>query len=146
MSIRIGEKSCGPDGRFHQAREEFIYDALTGAERELPFSVYRTLPVDVDGDGLHELVRGVPGGDGEVLRPCGTSLGCVGGTVAAASKLLDLPGEQLLVYYADGRVRIYAHAGAMDSETAFERYGNPIYAANQRLTAVGYNLDNLGGL
>lgn len=146
MAIRIGKKTCGPDGRFHQDREEFTYDALSGQPVSLPFSVYRTMPVDLNGDGCHELVRGLPGGDGEVLDRDGTVVGTVGGTVAMASRFLDLPAEQLLVYYPDGTARFWLDRNAAASPHALERYRHPFYEANQRLTAVGYNLCNLGGL
>jgi hypothetical protein len=146
MTIRIGRKTCGPDGRFHQDCEEFVFDALSGEARKLPFSVYRTIPVDLDGDGYHELVRGVPGGDGEVLDRHGKVLGSVGGPIAMASKVLDLPGEQVLSYHSDGTVRVWADREARDAPEALARYRHPLYEANQRLTSVGYNLVNLGGI
>jgi len=145
-AIRISTKTAGPDGRFHQGREEFVFDALTGEERHLPFSVYRTLPVDIDGDGRHELVRGVPGGDGAVLDREGRILGAVEGTVAMISKFADHPGEQILSYREDGTVRVYADREAEDSAAAAARYQHPTYKANQRLTATGYNLTALAGL
>jgi hypothetical protein len=37
-AIRIGAKTCGPDGRFHYDRVEFVFDALTGGRRTLPVS------------------------------------------------------------------------------------------------------------
>lgn len=146
MAIRIGHKTCGPEGRAHQQREEFTYRALTGEPHPLPFSVYQTLPVDLDGDGCHELVRGGPGADGQVLDRRGTSLASVGGPVAMASKFLDLPGEQVLSYHPDGTVRFWADRNARDSAAARARVGHPFYRANQRLTAVGYNLSDLGGI
>jgi len=146
MAIRIGHKTCGPDGRFHQDRDEFVFDTLTGAEQRLPCSVYQTLPVDLDGDGCHELVRGIPGSNGEVVNRHGQVCGSVGGPVAMASKFLDRPGEQVLTFHPDGTVRIWADRDAHDSEAALARYRHPFYEANQRLTAVGYNLVNLGGL
>jgi len=154
MAIRIGHKTCGPDGRFHQDREEFLFDALTG-EPYPPegigtfgrgISVYQTIPVDLDGDGNHELVRGIAGSDGEVLDRHGRVCGSVGGPVAMASKFLDHPGEQVLTYHPDGCVRIWADRDARDTDEALARYRNPFYEANQRLTGVGYNLVNLGGL
>jgi hypothetical protein len=146
MGIRIGAKTCGPDGRFHQDMNEFTYIAESGEPVQLPYSVYRTVPVDLNGDGFHELVRGIPGGDGEVFDRKGNTLGTVGGTVAMASKFLDLPGEQLLMFYPDGRIKIWADANAVDSEEAKARYAHPFYASAQRLTGVGYNLNGMCGL
>lgn len=144
-AIRIGGKTCGPDGRFHQDMDEFTFDALTGEQHPLPFAIYQTIPVDINGDGLHELVRGSPGGSGEVLDGTGKILGAVEGTVALAAKFTGHPGEQVLTY-ADDVVRIWADRNAEDSPAALARYANPFYRANQRLTSTGYNLSVLGGL
>jgi hypothetical protein len=146
MSIRIGQKFCGPDGRWHQGTEQFAWDARTGEGIQLPFDAYRTIPVDLNGDGFHELVRGAPSGDGEVLLPTGQSIGSVGGAVAIASKLLDLPGEQLLSYAEDGTLRVWADTAASDGEVLRARSESALYRANQRLTGSGYNLNALSGL
>ena len=146
MAVRIDHKTCGPDGRFHYGRDEFTFDLLTGAPHPLPFSVYGTLPVDLNGDGLHELVRGIPGGDGEVLDREGRPLGSVGGTVALACRFLDHPGEQILAYYPDGALRVWGDRRAEDSPAARARYAHPFYAANRRLMSSGANLVALAGL
>lgn len=146
MSIRIGKKTCGADGRFHFDRDEFVWDVTTGDRMELPFSVYRTLPVDLNGDGRHEFARGVPGGDGEILNDAGETLGKVGGTVALACKLTDDAGEHLLCYYPDGKLRLWHDADAVDSPEAKERYAGEAYQLNRRQGANGYNILVLGGL
>ena len=146
MSIRIDGKKLGPDGRTRIGVEEFTYDALTGKPWAAPFAVYQTIPVDVDGDGHHEFVRGIPGGDGDLLDAKGVSYGKLGGTVALAAKFLDRPGEQVLCYYPDGKLRAWADANARDSDAALKRYAHPYYRANRRLAAVGYNVTTLGGL
>jgi hypothetical protein len=146
MSVRIGKKTCGIDGRFHFDRDEFTFDCLSGAPIHLPISIYGTLPVDLNGDGLHELVRGIPGQGGEILNSQGEEIGKTGGPAALLSKFLDYPGEQLLVGYPEGMLRAWGDARAEDSPAAQARYQHPFYRANQRLTAVGYNLVNLGGL
>ena len=66
--------------------------------------------------------------------------------MALASKFMDRPGEQLLSYHADGHLRMWADTNAVDSPAALKRYRHPFYAANQRLTATGANLQNLGGI
>ena len=100
----------------------------------------------MNGDGLHELVRGLPGGDGAILDRTGRILAEPGGMTAMASKFLDLPGEQILVFHEDGRVEVWADRNARDSEQAKARYGQRFYRLNQAQTANGYNFTNLGGL
>ena len=143
---RITGKTCGPDGRSHATIDEFAYDARSGERVELGFRAYRTTPVDLNGDGLHEFVRGQPSGDGEVLDRRGKRTGSVGGAVAMAGKFMDLPGEQLLSYHQDGKLRIWADANAVDTDAALGRYGHPFYQLNQRFGATGYNLVSLGGI
>lgn len=43
--LRIAGKTPGPDGRFRQGLEEFVYDLGTGEKIKAGFKVYRTLPV-----------------------------------------------------------------------------------------------------
>ena len=63
VSIKIGQKVCGPDGRFRTNCEQFVFDAFTGEEKALPFEVYASLygrlPVDINGDGFHEFLATV---------------------------------------------------------------------------------------
>ena len=68
------------------------------------------------------------------------------GTVAMAAKLVDHPGEQLLVYRDDGTVSILADRNAEDSDTARKRYEHPTYRANRRLTSTGSNLIAVAGI
>ena len=146
MAIRIGHKTCGPDGRFHYDRDAFTWAALTGQRCELPFDPYGTLPVDLNGNGYHELVRGIPGQDGTVLDRHGHVLGSVGAPAAMVAKLLDRPGEQILTYHADGTIQVWGDRNAMDDAATCARCTGPLYRANQRLGAVGYNVQVLGGL
>jgi hypothetical protein len=146
MAIRIGGKTAGPKGFFRKGVEEFTYKAFTGQEHPLPFSVFGTLPVDLNGDGIHELVRGLAEGNGEVLDNRGRVIGNIRSSVAIASKLLNHPGEQILCYHADGTVRIWADRNATDTAEALRRYSSRFCRANQKLTATGYNIVNLGGI
>ena len=146
MAIRVGGKSAGPGGFARTGVEEFTYEALTGRKHVLAGRVFATLPVDLNGDGVHELIRALTGGDGKVLDRTGRVVGQVRGSAAMGSKFLDRPGEQVLTYDADGVVRVWADRNAADNPAARRRYRHPFYAANQRLTACGYNLVNLGGL
>ncbi|MBD3391893.1 MAG: hypothetical protein GF418_07485 [Chitinivibrionales bacterium] len=129
MAICIGAKTCGPDGRHHQAMESFAFDAYTGEPAGIAFDPYGTLPVDLNGDGRHEIVRGLAVGDnpGDVLDRYGAPAGQVNGRVALARKMGDYPGEQILVYSPDGEVSLTRDAAAKDSDEALARYANPYY-------------------
>gem|GEM_PF-6710799 len=70
----------------------------------------------------------------------------IGGGAVLASKFIDHPGEQVLCFYPDGTLRIWADLNAKDSPEALARYNNPFYKATQRLTATGSKRANLGGL
>ncbi|HBC88365.1 MAG TPA: polysaccharide lyase 11 [Lentisphaeria bacterium] len=149
MAIRIGSQIQTKKCRQIFDREIFAYDASSGKHIELPFDPFQTIPVDLNGDGIHELVRGTKHDgncNGEVLDGKGQVTGSVKGTVSLASKILNLPGEQLLTYAADGAIRIWADLDACDSEAAKERYRNPFYDLNQRLSACGNHLHVLGGI
>ena len=147
MAIRIGTKTLGPTGGLqHTGTEEFVYDALTGEERSLPFSTYRTVPVDLNGDGYHELIRRGGGNIGEVLDRHGNVLAELPGPISMASKFMDRAGEQVLTWTRDGVVQAWADADAEDTPEALARYALPFYQTNQRLSATGTNLSVLGGL
>jgi hypothetical protein len=147
LGVRVGAKTRSAQGETRTQVESFTFDGLTGKPHALPFEPYTTIPVDVDGDGLHELVRGYFEGNGDVLNRNGAVLGNVGGLVAMASKLTRFPGEQILSYDKKrGRVMLWRDVNAQDSPAALARYAHPFYRTNQRLTACGYNLWNLGGI
>ncbi len=59
---------------------------------------------------------------------------------------INLPGEQLFCYYPDGTIRIRGVKNAKDNDVAKMRYNHPFYKVNQKQTAQGYNMVNLGGL
>lgn len=132
----------------HDDLDEFGWHLPTGDPREFDFPVYSTLPVDVDGDGDHELVYQSFGRGGRVVDGAGRHLGDVDDHVVRMphSKLLDRPGEQVVSHTADGVVRVWGDRDASDSARARERYARPYYRKARRLSAVGYNWRNLGGL
>ncbi|MCC7147322.1 MAG: hypothetical protein IT443_12820 [Phycisphaeraceae bacterium] len=146
MAIRISGKTCGPDGRFHSDREEFLFDARTGAPATLPFDLYQTMPVDLNGDGGHEFVRGIPGANGQVIDRHGQALGSVDGTVPLVGKFLHRPGEQILSYRKDGLIRFWADRRAQDSPAAQRRYAHPFYAHNLRAGISGSNYAVVAGV
>jgi len=136
MAIRIGDKTAGPRGLFHSGMTEFAFDALTGEPVELPFNAYQTQPVDLDGDGYHELVRCGNQGDGEVLDHAGTTVGRVEGRLVLARRFRDLPGEQLLTYREDGGVLTWADRNAAASGEALARYANSFYRAGEPVCGI----------
>ncbi|QDU88548.1 hypothetical protein Pla175_19260 [Pirellulimonas nuda] len=146
LGVRVGNKVRDAQGERRLETESFVFDADHGQPLHLGFDPYTTIPVDLNGDGGHELVKGYFEGDGEVLDHRGRSLGNVGGLVAMCSKFMNRPGEQILSYRRDGKVTLWADANAIDSEAALKRYALRCYYTNQRMTACGYNLFNLGGL
>jgi hypothetical protein len=146
LGVRIDAKRRGAEGERRTGVEEFAYRAFTGERVELGFAAYTSIPVDLNGDGRHELVKGYFEGDGTVLDGQGRVLGNIGGLAAMASKFIDHPGEQILSYAPDGTVRVWVDRHAHDTPAARRRYAHPFYRANQRLTACGYNLFNLGGI
>jgi hypothetical protein len=144
-ALRVGVKSAGPAGTQRTDREEFCFDAVSGRRLDPGFSLYATLPVDLDGDGRHELVAGLPEGDGRVVDRRGRLLGHVEGQAAAVGRLADHPGEQIVAWSPEGRVRLVADADATDSATMIARLADPFYVVNRSQSANGYNLVNLGG-
>jgi len=139
MAIRIGRKWAGKDGFFRDGTDQFAWDALTGEPVELPFNAYLTRPVDINGDGWHELYRGYEGKalkETEILDRQGRALGHVSGKVVLARKLLDLPGEQLVSYRPDGTVQIWADVNAVDSSSALERYANGFYRPGEPVQGI----------
>jgi hypothetical protein len=146
LGVKVGQKVRTAEGERRSGVVEYTYDPLTGQEAPLGFSVYTTIPVDLNGDGNHELVKGYFEGDGTVLDRQGRVIGRTGGLSAIHSHFAGRPGEQILSYHRDGKVRIWHDRNAVDSPAALVRYRDPFYRANQKLTGVGYNLFNLGGI
>ncbi|MGQ9619967.1 MAG: rhamnogalacturonan lyase family protein [Bacteroidales bacterium] len=149
MGVKIDNKIAGPDGFFRSGTKEYFYDVFTGVRDSLPFSAFSTLPADIDGDGIHELIsaRGEQG-DGKVYNAEGQILGDLGreARLVHASRFMDLGGEQLICLYPGGKVKIWADVDAAGSPQFERRYKNSFYKLNQKLTATGYNLINLGGI
>lgn len=150
-ALKLGGKRAGPQGFERSNCEEFFWDARTGHATAIGVSAFERLPVDVDGDGRHELAPG-PGRQTsrDIHDRKGKQLGRLpeGTRIAHASRLIDRPGEQLLGYCPDGKVMLFAcePGTASDSPDAAERYAHPYYRRNRALTAVGYNFANLGGI
>ena len=144
-ALEIGEKTAGPRGTHRETYTEYLFD-MAGNPLPVEFPLYRTLPVDFNGDGLHELMY--TGGErrGLVVDASGKELYSLAGAPAFGGKILDAPGEQIVTSASDGTVRIYACPDAEDTPAAQARYANPYYAACLRIWAMAYNRVNLGGL
>lgn len=129
-------------------KTDYLFDT-EGEAVDLPVSVNRTLPVDFDGDGLHELVYTAKANRGLVVDRHGKELCRLDGKPMPCGKILDLPGEQIVAwpkYDESTCVYIYAWPDATDSPAAMKRYEHPYYLQSQRIMGVGYNWRNLGGL
>jgi hypothetical protein len=58
-----------------------------------------------------------------------------------------MPGEQIMVYYPEGTVRIFGDKNAYDTPRALQRYSSPFYQKNRKLTGQSNTLKPvLGGL
>jgi len=126
---------------------EHFYD-IDGHPLEVPFPLQSTLPVDFDGDGLHELVYAGGERKGVVIDREGREMARLLGNpgIGPKSKFLDYPGEQIMTWDENGTIRIYGWPQAEDTAAARRRYEHPYYVACDRLWAVGYNWRNVGGL
>ncbi len=145
-AARITGQTKDSVGRYYTGITEFTYDAMTGKPVKLPYSIFDTAPVDVNGDGFHEILRGVASGTTELLDRNGKVLANLGGKVAMNSKILDLPGEQVMCYYQSGMVRIWRDTNAADTPAARSRYSHPFYQRNQRARNIENNICMLGGI
>jgi len=146
LGVKVGKKIRTAEGERRTEVVEYTYKATSGEQNNLGFNVYTSIPVDLNGDGIHELVKGYFEGSGEVIDRQGKVLGNIGGLSAMACKFTSLPGEQILSYSKDGWIRIWADLNAKDSPRAIARYSNPYYKTNSKQTGNGYNLFNLGGI
>ncbi len=123
---------------------EFIYEARTGRPVTSSGIGRGAYPVDCNGDGLMELAYGPRQGEGRVADRHGNRLATFEGRIVTAGKLTSHPGEQIMTYTSDGAVRIWGCSSAQDMPRAKARWANPLYAANRRVLAVGYNTKILG--
>jgi len=143
---KIGGQTKTLAGRFYTGVEEYTFDAFTGKPYPLPYSTFDTAPIDLNGDAMHEIVCGVTGGDARVIDRFGNPVLQIGGRVGLCSKLIDHPGEQILTYYRDGVVKIWADMQAEDNNDALKRYAHPFYRTNRKFPTKEYVLCMLGGI
>ncbi len=144
-ALLIGTKSAGPAGFQRGNVTEYLFD-LAGRQLPVEFPLYNSLPVDFDGDGLHELMYMAGERANLVVDRTGRELYELEGAAMFGGKLLEAPGEQIVTWDGDGTIRIYACPDAADSPEALRRYSQPYYDNACRSAAVGYNRTNLGGI
>ena len=122
--------------------EDFYFDAVTGEplENPLPFKGHEALPIDFNGDGQHEYYFTDGNKRGLVADAKGNILGFIGGHTVRSGKVIDHPGETLMVYYPEeGAVRIWGDADAVENEFTKERFSHPYQFRMQHFMGTGYN-------
>lgn len=123
---------------------EYMYDLWTGKRIDPPFKEFiHAVPVDFNGDGIHELwSHGVlHTSEGKEIK-----LPDAGSLAHASHFLNDYAGEQIITWDPSGTVRVWGDKNAFDTEAAKKRYSHNFYKRNQKLTASGMNIKNLGGI
>jgi hypothetical protein len=127
-ALKVGTKTFERDGIVRTGTIEYNYDVLTGKEVKLPFTMVEKRPVDIDGDGYHELIfekdsRSV------IINRTGEEIASFEGTAILVGKLVDLPGEQIVTLNG-GEIKVLTDVNAKDSPFAMNRYNNPLYKVN----------------
>ncbi len=134
--------------KFQKDRAELAchYFNMKGEELDLPlWKVKEPRGIDLDGDGAHEvLCRHI------LMDLKGKRLYSIPDRkkwVLIAHIMDDLPGEQIVTFTADGKLRILADPNAKWSEAAKKRYAHPYYNNCLHNSSVGYNWAyGLGGI
>ena len=109
------------------------HDAFTGEVVDLPLPLNGRV-LDFNGDGISEIFAG-----GVLYNNRGEKIMQTEGRFVNAFKLLDLPGEQLTVFFPDGRIQIWADRNAKETPEMRKRFADPIYKINVRHSASGHN-------
>ena len=96
---------------------------MTGKPVQLPFAVYETVPVDINGDAIHELVRPTADGRSEIIDRNGKVLADLGRDVGVVltCKLLRALGEQIVTWHPEGRIAVWYDGNAQDNAAAESR-------------------------
>jgi hypothetical protein len=149
LAVKVGGKTAGSEGVFRTGIEEYVWDPFTGKRVPVDLSLYERWPVDINGNGIHELVGSGDGTDGKLLTYKGVEIANFGDDAQAIiiSKILTgKDGEQIVLFYPDGRIKIVYDRNAKDTPVAKKRYSHPFYLRNQKQSAVGHNIMLLGGI
>lgn len=132
FALKIDTKVFEKDGIVRSGQIEYHFDALTGNEVKLPYSLGGKRPVDINGDGYHELIY-KSGETSVIINRKGDEIAVLEGGVILSGKLVDLPGEQI-VTLDQGELKLLTDINAKDSDFALERYKNPVYKINIKNT------------
>jgi len=122
--------------------EDFYFDAVTGEELEapVPFTGHEFMPIDLNGDGLHEFYGTEGELKGFVVDAKGNVQGFIGGAQIRSGKVINHPGETIMVYYEhEGKVRIWGDADAVECEYTKKRFSHPYHFRMQHFMGTGYN-------
>lgn len=114
--------------------ECWVYDAFTGKEVSVPFNPMGS-PLDFNGDGIHEILV-----KGEIVDNTGKSWGNIGdqASIITTNKITNLPGEQIIAYYPDGTVKLWADKNGFDIPETKLAFSSKYYQRNVQMSGVGY--------
>ncbi len=132
------------EGSWLKKEKSFPVKYFTTEGKEVPvpkaLEAYAPRSIDVDGDGVHELLI-----NRNLYRwPSGEKVGYVkeGYTIFGAHLLDDCGGESIVTFTHSGKIRILTDRNAKWSEAGVRRYAHPYYRKCLQHTIVGYNFGN----
>jgi len=141
----IGGQTKTKTERLFTGVTEYCFEAMTGKPVVLPYKVFDTAPVDVNGDTLSEIIQDI-NGEARLIDRRGNLIAELGGRVAMNTHILDMPGEQIITFNPNGHVKIWADLNAKDTPEAAARYQNHTYRMNQMMPTYDYMLGMFGGI
>ena len=147
MALRYGQRVFNGTKMEFREPKHFYFDAITGEEVESPFPYPGShyMPIDFNGDGYHEFYSSdglFNEKTGYIRDRFGKFIAFVGGTarLVRSGKIIDHPGEQLMLYYPDERkVRVWGDADAVESEYFKKKFAHPYHTRMQHFMGAGYN-------
>jgi len=102
LVVQVVKKIRTAEGERRTKVEEFAYLASSGKKIIPGFNVHIIIPVDLNGDGIYELVNVYIEGNGDTLDLKSNRTWNIGGLSAMACKFTGLPQEQILSCSPDG--------------------------------------------
>lgn len=122
---------------------DFYFDAVTGQPlpQPLPFKGSEYMPVDFNGDYCHEFYSVSGENAGWVRDAQGNYIAYLGGEQVRSGKLLNHPGEQMMLFYPqEGTVRIWGDPEAREVPAFTQRYPNYVDMPGSPLYPFGFGL------
>lgn len=110
-AIKIGSKRFTSEGVLRGGTEEFVFDAITGEDRTLPFSPFGTKVKDINGDGYDEVFSG-----SDVRDRHGNIIGSFEGRGRRFVDLPNHPGLQISTSSEEGEMMIWTDRAAVSSQ------------------------------